>query len=95
LLATRYKEFLYAFQYLGQTDRKQVRESVAVTGVFPSLELETLTAGWQGEVRYLKQALKIPNTPNCYSLIKIQVFLLSALHFQSENLGDELPSDFL
>jgi len=24
---------------------------------FPSLELETLTAGWQGEVRYLKVAL--------------------------------------
>jgi hypothetical protein len=57
LLATRYKEFLYASPYLGQTDQEQVRESVAVTGVFPSLELETLTAGWQAEVRYLKESL--------------------------------------
>jgi hypothetical protein len=64
LLATWYKEFLYGSQYLGQTDQEQVRESVAVTGVFPSLELETLTAGWQGEIRYLKQALSIPHTPN-------------------------------
>jgi hypothetical protein len=82
LLATRYKEFLYASPYLGQTDQEQVRESVAVTGVFPSLELATLTAGLPGKVRYFKESLEIPNTPNCYSLIKIQVFLLSALHFQ-------------
>jgi hypothetical protein len=38
LLATRHKKFLYAFQYLGQTDREQVRESVAVTGTYPGVE---------------------------------------------------------
>jgi hypothetical protein len=32
--------------------------------VFPSLELDTLTAGLQGEVRYLKLTLEIPNTPH-------------------------------
>jgi len=32
-------------------------------GVFPTLELETLTAGLQGKGRYIKESLKIPKTP--------------------------------
>jgi hypothetical protein len=47
-----------------RSPRKVVRsERLGGYGVFPSKELETLTAGLQGKVRYLKLVLEEPNTP--------------------------------